>query len=118
MYPLEVIAGMVILLLALFAAVAWIAMPRARRSAKNPHFAAEFLDELNRLDGTREEDRREDETSQSDTSQLEELPQKSAYALYQRGEPAFRIASTLGITRADAELLIRIEESLRRNSTE
>jgi hypothetical protein len=114
MYSL-VIAGMLSLLLALFGAAAFIVRPRAARSAKGfknePRFKEEFIDEVNRLGATTEH-----QTTQDQTTHVSETPQKDAYALYLRGEPVSRIASTLRITSADAELLIRIEESLRRNS--
>ncbi len=128
MYSLEIIAGMAVLLLVLFAAAAWIAMARARRSAKTPRFEEDFIGELNRLADATQNGSIQDEntqgeanlapTSRCDSLQENDSPQETAYALFQRGEPAFRIASTLKIARADAELLIRIEESLRRNSTE
>jgi hypothetical protein len=137
MYSLVIIFGMASLLLGLFGAAAFIAIPRVRRRVPPPRFAEEFIDELSRLETPQDECRlvgdtrteatgaeatrvqinTEDATPQG-AKLVDETPQKEAYALHQRGEPAFRIASTMGIARADAELLIRIEESLEKNSRE
>jgi hypothetical protein len=102
MFPFVFIAGLLILLLVLFAAAMFIAIPgAARRPKPEPVFATEFIDELNRL--------REPEAAPGRA--VSPVPDEP-HGLYQRGEPAFRIAAKLGIPRADAELLIRIESAL------
>lgn len=111
MYPPALIFG-TILLLILLGAAAFLALQRPTRThrvrAKDlepvPKFASEFMGELNRLD---------EELEPPPEAAMQRGLEESgdAYTLHQLGEPTFRIASKLGIGKADAELLIKIEDS-------
>lgn len=116
MYSIMLIAGMAALLAALLGGLVVIVIPRAVRqtaaSIPSPPvlpFEEEFIGELARLDeavAVIPETKPEDSFIAAD----------DVYALHRSGEPAFRIASRLGIGKADAELLIRIAGTARGNS--
>ena len=128
MYPLALIIGTATLLIALLGAALAIVMPRAARSHKpvspdlapESRFAVEFIGELTRLND--EPVRASEVSGEPFHTELPKashrgMEQKDAYALHKQGEPLFRIATRLGISKADAELLIRVEDTLNRNKT-
>jgi hypothetical protein len=111
MYPIALTAGLSVLLLALLGSLIAIVLPRVPRPRQPspeptpppPVFNEEFIGELHRL-------------NHIPVPVTEAEIEPDAYTLHRNGEPVFRIASRLGIGKADADLLIRIEDSLRRDA--